>query len=199
MEIKDKGKFIQYYVGIFKGMQTTGMTFFPEKKTPEEKAQAVLETGFWNVKIVFLSTAKVLENLGYLNVGICPQCRESPIGRDNSWPYSWGWNNGPTLYLCKDCYDIGMQGQLERGKNRKGCYIATVCYGDEFSENVFILQWYKDAILTKNRFGKLAVNIYYFVSPTIAKYLQNKKGINNLIRKLLLDPITFYIKRKHMQ
>ena len=194
MEIKNYEKLKEYYVGIFKGLNSIDKTYFSELQTAEEKAEAAIKSSHWDVKVLFPSMASALNNMGYLNVGICPLCGETPIGKDMYWKYAWDWNNGTNLNLCQACYKKGIN---ETGGGRKGCYIATVCYGSEFAENVKLLKFYRDHILNNNVSGRTFIKIYYTISPSLSKSLRNKELLNKLIRYFILDPFVARIKKKY--
>lgn len=117
--IKNPIKLKEYYIGIFKGMEVTNRTFFGEHKTPELKAQAVIDDGNWDVTIVPLYMAKAIDEQGLLNKGICPICGDSPIDIGKSWPFFYSWYNGPQLNLCRSCFEIRMKMQEEFGKKYK--------------------------------------------------------------------------------
>ena len=74
-----------------------------------------------------------------------------------------------------------------------GCYIATICYGNENLPQVVILKNYRDDVLLKNIWGKLFVNIYYKISPKISVFLKNKDRLNHLIKYLILERIEKHI------
>ncbi len=203
MEIKNKEKFKQYYAGILKCIQANRYNIFAELKTPEEQLDAIIDSGFWTVKS--LSDAKEVNRRGLLNVGICPICGDSPIPtRQGPYHYSyyWSWYNGPSVYLCKSCFDIGIKEyhEFEKSIKRKNsCYIATVCYGDPLCENVLVLKWYRDNILMKSRAGRYLVSFYYLVSPSISKFLEQKNSFNRFLKKVILDPIVLNIKKKYLK
>lgn len=66
-----------------------------------------------------------------------------------------------------------------------GCYIATMAYGDYEHPQVKILREFRDDVILKYYFGKLFVNIYYFISPKLVFLLKNLNTINRIIKKLL--------------
>jgi len=142
------------------------------------------------------SKAAELDAMNKLNIGICPECAEAPIGTDKSWPYSWAWSSGPTLYLCKDCYAEGQQMTEARNPKGKGCYIATVCYGNESANEVLVLKWYRDNILSKSFIGYAFIKVYYLVSPVISRLLQNKNEVNKIIRESILNRIVNFIEKR---
>ncbi|MBK8875821.1 MAG: hypothetical protein IPN13_18690 [Bacteroidetes bacterium] len=190
-------KLRQYYIGVFKGLHSIGKTYFPEAKNPVDKADAVLNSGYWTVQTVVPSIATQLENLDCLNVGICPLCGASPIGTDEKWPYNWNYNNGPSLLLCKECYNDGLKSQSENIKNRKGCYIATVCYAsDENTKEVQLFKQYRDEVLIKYYFGNLFVEFYYHISPYFARKLNSCPKINEFVKIQILNRIYTRLKSK---
>ncbi len=67
----------------------------------------------------------------------------------------------------------------------KGCYIATMAYGDYNHPKVIILRQFRDDTLDKNILGKWLIKIYYYYSPKLVEKLKNKKNINIIIRKTL--------------
>lgn len=77
--------------------------------------------------------------------------------------------------------------EVSNKQSQDGCYIATVVYGSPLSKEVVHFKSYRDKVLLKNLVGKLFVKLYYFVSPTISKYLKNKPRINSFIKRYLLD------------
>lgn len=79
----------------------------------------------------------------------------------------------------------------------EGCYIATMAYGDYNHPQVKLLRTYRDVILNSNYIGRLFIRIYYATSPTIVKILNNKNGINSVIRSLL-DRFVAYIKERYI-
>ena len=79
-------------------------------------------------------------------------------------------------------------------KAKSGCFIATACYGDYEATEVLVLRNYRDNVLLKNNFGKIAIDIYYFISPPIAKLLEKSDSLKAFVRKNILAPIILRIK-----
>jgi hypothetical protein len=109
--IKDEEKLQQYYFGILNCVKANRYNIFADLKTPEEKVTAILTSGFWTVKSLSTSDAIEANNKGFLNIGICPICGNSTIPKKpiDSWKYCWTWHNGPTLNLCKTCFNNGIK------------------------------------------------------------------------------------------
>lgn len=71
-------------------------------------------------------------------------------------------------------------------KEGKGCFIATVCYGDYNAPEVLILRQFRDRILMSYRTGRLFVKIYYFISPAIARFISKSARTKEFVRNYLL-------------
>jgi hypothetical protein len=65
------------------------------------------------------------------------------------------------------------------------CFIATAAYGSWLAPEVEFLRAWRDAHLLTNRFGTVAVSIYYTVSPAIASMLAASKTGRRVVRSLL--------------
>ena len=79
-------------------------------------------------------------------------------------------------------------------KNTGGCYIATACYGSYESKEVLVFRKFRDEVLSNNVLGRNLIKLYYFISPTIAKWLVDKPFINNFVRVSFLDKIYHKLK-----
>lgn len=69
--------------------------------------------------------------------------------------------------------------------NNKGCYIATMAYGDYDHPQVMILRQFRDEVLDKSAFGKWFIKTYYHYSPKLVERLKNQRTVNSIIRKIL--------------
>lgn len=78
---------------------------------------------------------------------------------------------------------------------KKGCFIATACYGDYGCREVLILRDFRDGYMEKSRFGSFLVQIYYTVSPPLAEYMGDKPLMKTFIRRVLLHPLITIINR----
>lgn len=65
----------------------------------------------------------------------------------------------------------------------KGCYIATMAYGDYDHPQVMELRRFRDGFLSKTIFGRRFIKFYYKYSPSLVEKLKNKQSINLIIRK----------------
>jgi hypothetical protein len=55
---------------------------------------------------------------------------------------------------------------------KSGCFVATSAFGDVNSYQVVTLRSFRDEVLLHSRVGRLAVRIYYCISPTIAAHIE---------------------------
>lgn len=90
--------------------------------------------------------------------------------------------------LCMKCYNESTKSESASNSN-KGCYIATACYGDFNAPQVVAFKQYRDNFLLKSKFGKTIIKIYYKVSPYLAIKLKKYIILNQMVRKIILDPI----------
>jgi hypothetical protein len=80
---------------------------------------------------------------------------------------------------------------LIKSTDKKGCFIATAVYG---SHNALeVQQFYKlrDQVLAKSLPGRLFIRFYYSVSPSLAKWIDNRPLIKSFIKKYILDKILY--------
>ena len=68
---------------------------------------------------------------------------------------------------------------------KSGCFVATAAFGDINSHQVVTLRSFRDEVLLHSRIGRLAVRIYYFVSPTIAAHIERSPSRRAVTRAAL--------------
>lgn len=66
-----------------------------------------------------------------------------------------------------------------------GCYIATAVYGSYDCPEVWTLRRYRDNILSKTRYGRLFIKIYYAISPKLVKWFGTTQWFKMLWRHKL--------------
>ena len=127
------------------------------------------------------------------------------------WAYedgTWGWelcvlNVKPDLKMLLD----GKKGRetlmpyIEKynavnSKSSGACFIATACYGSTFHPSVQLLRQYRDGVLSHHLAGRLFIRLYYYVSPSISRWLRKRAKIKNYIRIRLLEPIVKEISKR---
>ena len=79
-------------------------------------------------------------------------------------------------------------------EKKSGCFIATATYGSYNSPEVLLLRKWRDNVLLKSSSGKIFVDFYYKVSPSIAKII-GKYTILKGVSKLILKPIINYVRK----
>jgi hypothetical protein len=80
-------------------------------------------------------------------------------------------------------------------KNTSGsCYIATLCYGDYYADEVCVYRDFRDATLSKNKIGRLLISGYYHYAPKLVVVLRNYGAANLMIKHAVLNPLLLFIK-----
>lgn len=84
-----------------------------------------------------------------------------------------------------------LQALVEKSKltqvTRTNCFIATEIYGF-YSDEVYLLQNWRDKFLNKHLLGKLFIWLYYLISPILTKIIKLSRIIR-VISKSILDKI----------
>jgi len=70
-------------------------------------------------------------------------------------------------------------------ESKKGCYIATMAYGDYDHPQVIELRKFRDELLSITLIGRSFIKFYYKYSPSLVKKLKHQQIINLIIRKIL--------------
>ena len=113
------------------------------------------------------------------------------------------WNKWATHFICSifggQTAADAMKAMSSDGKfvdtdnpKKEGCYIATHIYGSYNSPEVIKLRNFRDNTLAKNILGRLFIQLYYLISPSLVKLLKGKNTMNNIIR-LILDKLLYRI------
>ena len=80
--------------------------------------------------------------------------------------------------------------------NPKGCFIATAAYGTAMSAEIDYLRRWRDEELQGSTIGREFINIYYSISPPIAKQVKRHHILQRLVRTLL-KPVIIFLKVKY--
>ena len=81
--------------------------------------------------------------------------------------------------------------------HKSGCFIASAAFGTSHRSEIVILSAIRDSILTQSALGMLFVRFYYFISPSIARFVSitpcsalfitsTISRLNQNLRKLLI-------------
>ncbi len=73
-----------------------------------------------------------------------------------------------------------------------GCFIATAAFGNYDAPEVILLRKFRDSILLTNAPGRLFVDFYYRVSPSLAEYIGRHDALKGAAR-VALQPVVFSI------
>ncbi len=155
-----------------------------------------------NYVVIPMQIFSYLNDKGLVNKGKCPYTGQRI---DTTFP-KWSYMNTRSVYVSHEGAKImkkefeddfeKVMGEPAPQIKSGGCYIATVCYGSEFAKEVIILKSYRDEVLSKSMTGRVFIQIYYLLSPMVAKLLQNKISINTFVRTKILDKIIYKIKKR---
>ena len=90
-----------------------------------------------------------------------------------------------TEYVEKFIIDNNLTDKVKR----KGCFIATACYGDYDAPEVLILRKYRDEKLAVTSFGRLFIETYYIVSPFFARTIEKSEFLKRVVRNYFLQKL----------
>jgi hypothetical protein len=76
-----------------------------------------------------------------------------------------------------------------------GCFIATAAFGSYRAPEVILLQKFRDRILLTNAPGRLFVEYYYRLSPSLANFISHYDSLRSATR-LALKPLIFSIQHR---
>ena len=71
------------------------------------------------------------------------------------------------------------------------CFIATAAYQSEEAPEVRSLRLFRDTILLRSWLGVGFVDFYYALSPGIATFIENNRGLQRVFRRLLRPAVDF--------
>jgi len=79
------------------------------------------------------------------------------------------------------------------GESQSACFIATACYGSANCYEVTEFRRFRDHTLMGSLIGRLAVKVYYVLSPAFASFLEKMPFARNLVRQQILNRILHVI------
>ena len=82
-----------------------------------------------------------------------------------------------------------------RGYTKEGCFIATAAYGTATAGELDVLRKFRDVRLYSSLVGRNIADLYYFVSPPIARIIVRSNELRAFVRDCL-SPIINFLKRK---
>jgi very-short-patch-repair endonuclease len=78
---------------------------------------------------------------------------------------------------------------------REGCFIATAAFGTPMTEEINILRRFRDFKMKPNSIGRNFVNLYYDLSPPLARLVAQSENMKVLVR-LILKPIIRFLDKQ---
>jgi len=105
----------------------------------------------------------------------------------NEWFRKEG-SNAPVLDIILKEYDSNYV-----APPAKTCFIATETYGSPLAPEVTLLRQFRDSYLEKSFVGNVFINIYYHISPGVARIISKRKCLR-AITKQILKPIIYLVK-----
>jgi hypothetical protein len=70
------------------------------------------------------------------------------------------------------------------------CFVVTAVCGDPLASEVRIMRQFRDQVLMRSRFGRMAVVVYWRVGPILARWLGSRPRLCRCIRRLALSPLS---------
>ncbi len=92
--------------------------------------------------------------------------------------------------LCDECVQYKGR-RIYCSDHAPRCFIATAAYQSEEAPEVLSLREFRDKLLLRNSIGVGLVDVYYAVSPRIAKSIENHPGLRRALRSLLRPAVGF--------
>ena len=77
----------------------------------------------------------------------------------------------------------------------EGCFIATAAFGTPHAEEIDELREFRDHTLLSNTLGEIFVDAYYRFSPPIADWIAESEGRQKAIRRLVIDPALWSVRK----
>lgn len=74
---------------------------------------------------------------------------------------------------------------LDSLRPRSSCFIATAAFGSSTAPEVAVLRDYRDAVLSHSAFGRSLVDLYYRVSPPLARLVASSPRLASIVRTML--------------
>lgn len=84
--------------------------------------------------------------------------------------------------------DAGGHNKGGSSAGKSGCFIATAATGSVDAAEVVCLQEFRDQVLLQSKFGRLAIAIYYRLSPPLARMIEQSPRRRSIVLRLLVRP-----------
>jgi hypothetical protein len=84
--------------------------------------------------------------------------------------------------------DAYLSKALDSRGQSSGCFIATAAYGTPTAADLDVLREFRDEVLLESSIGRVAVWLYYRLSPPIAAWIARRERRRRLVRTWLVEP-----------
>lgn len=119
------------------------------------------------------------------SIGECEDCGSLYAKIGNSGLVSCDTCNHPSeFWVCIECGYINRMGETIYDI-KSGCFIATATYGSYNAPEVIFYRMIRDRFLMDNICGRMFVNMYYALSPSIAEKIHTNKKLRVCSKKFL--------------
>jgi hypothetical protein len=83
----------------------------------------------------------------------------------------------------------------DKSKKKDKCFIATAAYGSAFAPDVVALRRFRDTRLKQNWLGRWVIRIYEQWSPPLADAIASHPTVRLWVRRLVLSPVVWLVRR----
>jgi tetratricopeptide (TPR) repeat protein len=87
--------------------------------------------------------------------------------------------------------------QLLKPASSAGCFVATACFGSYDAPEVRLLRTFRDFHMSRSRFGRACISLYYKVGPCAAGVLERHTWLKKRVRRMLLQPLIHALSRHY--
>jgi len=112
----------------------------------------------------------------------CQQCGRPIVPRvitgRPTFAFDGWWRPVPIRSICPFC-------SATFSKFDHQCFIATAVYADGYAPEVISLRRFRDETLRVHFVGRIAIRIYYKISPWIARIITNRPALRAAVRPAL--------------
>lgn len=89
-------------------------------------------------------------------------------------------------FCCPRCENEAISsGSYEPSSKSGGCFIATAAYSTSIHPDLDTFRQFRDRKLLTNPMGKIAVSLYYKISPTLANFIAQQPTLQKFVKARL--------------
>lgn len=106
------------------------------------------------------------------------------------------WEDGSSSYTrtVNVTTDMTLTAFYSEEKPPTPCFIATAAYGTPFAQEINVIRLFRDNFMSVTAIGRKLVEIYYRISPPIARAVAQHNTLKALVRALL-KPIIHFLQK----